>query len=70
VESELFGHERGAFTGARTLEACERRHIRRVLDEVNWLIGGKQGAAEILGVPLSTLRSRMTKPGTERPEGA
>lgn len=53
--------------GARTLEECERRHILRILDEVNWVIGGKQGAAEILGVPSSTLRSRMKKLGIERP---
>ncbi len=53
--------------GAMTLEECERRHIRRTLDEVNWVIGGKQGAAEILGVPSSTLRSRMKKLGIEGP---
>ncbi len=52
--------------GPRSLEDCERQHIRRILDEVSWVIGGKQGAAEILGVPPSTLRSRMKKLGIKR----
>ena len=52
--------------GPRSLAECERQHIRRVLDEVSWVIGGKQGAAEILGVPPSTLRSRMKKLGIRR----
>ena len=55
-------------TGAelRTLADCERWHIRQILNEVGWVIGGKQGAAEILGIPASTLRSRMKKLGIRR----
>ncbi len=50
----------------RTLEDRERWYIRQILDEVDWIIGGKQGAAEILGLPPSTLRSRMKKLGIQR----
>jgi len=44
-----------------TLEKVERSHIIRALGETNWVIHGKKGAAEILGINPSTLRSRMNK---------
>ena len=44
----------------------EARYIRRVLDHTRWAIAGKGGAAEILDLPASTLRSRMKKLGIER----
>ena len=38
------------------------RH-NRVLSHTGWAIAGKGGAAEILDLPASTLRSRMKKLG-------
>ena len=52
-------------TGA-TLEAVERAHILRVLQDTGWVIEGKQGAAAILGLGPSTLRYRMQKLGIKR----
>jgi formate hydrogenlyase transcriptional activator len=49
-----------------TLENVERNHIVRALSETNWVIHGKKGAAEILGINPSTLRSRMDKLGIKR----
>ena len=49
-----------------TLEEMERRHIRQVLEQIGWVIGGHRGAAALLGVPRSTLQSRMKKLGIER----
>jgi DNA-binding NtrC family response regulator len=46
-----------------TLEEAEREHIRRALARTNGRIAGKGGAADVLGVPDSTLRSRMKKLG-------
>jgi len=46
-----------------SLEENERRHILIVLEQTNGVIGGKGGAAEILGLPISTLRNRMKKLG-------
>ncbi len=40
-----------------------RQYIQEVLSHTGGQIGGKGGAAEILGLPPSTLRSRMTKLG-------
>lgn len=44
----------------------ERDHITKVLEETSWAIEGKGGAASILGLAPSTLRSRMTKFGISR----
>jgi formate hydrogenlyase transcriptional activator len=50
-----------------TLENVERNHIVRALTDTSWVIHGKKGAAEILGINPSTLRSRMEKLGIKRP---
>ncbi|HMZ81929.1 MAG TPA: sigma 54-interacting transcriptional regulator [Acidobacteriota bacterium] len=47
----------------QTLEDHEREYISQILKHTNGMIGGKHGAAEILGVPSTTLRSRMQKLG-------
>jgi formate hydrogenlyase transcriptional activator len=46
-----------------SLEDVERAHIEDVLRQTRGVIGGKGGAAEILGLPISTLRNRMKKLG-------
>jgi len=53
--------------GFSTLAENESAYIRHVLEHTHWLIAGKGGAAEILGMPASTLRSRMKKLGIARP---
>jgi transcriptional regulator with GAF, ATPase, and Fis domain len=45
----------------------ERRHIRTILDATRWRIEGQAGAAHLLGLKPSTLRSRMAKLGIARP---
>jgi PAS domain S-box-containing protein len=52
---------------ATTLEDAERSHIMAVLEQCGWRIGGKNGAAEQLGLKRSTLHSRMKKLGIRRP---
>lgn len=54
--------------GAATLEAVERDHILRVLGELNWVIGGPQGAAARLGINRTTLNHRLRKLGITRPQ--
>jgi formate hydrogenlyase transcriptional activator len=48
------------------LEEVERRHILDVLKRSGWRIDGSRGAASILRVNPSTLRSRMKKLGIRR----
>jgi len=49
-----------------TLEEVERNHILRVLATTFWRIEGKRGAADMLGLKPSTLRSRIRKLGIRR----
>jgi len=50
-----------------TLAEVELRHIRSVLEGTGWRIEGAGGAAKLLGMKPSTLRSRMLKLGIARP---
>ncbi len=56
--------------GASTLEDVERTHIRRVLGETNWMLGGPRGAAARLGMKRTTLQSLMRRLGITRPRAA
>lgn len=49
-----------------TLFEVERDHIMKVLEESNWVVGGKFGAAARLGMPRTTLITRMQKFGLSR----
>ncbi len=51
----------------KRLEAIERDHILKVLQETGWKINGEGGAASLLGLHPSTLRSRIKKLGIKRP---
>ncbi|MFO0698308.1 MAG: sigma 54-interacting transcriptional regulator [Nitrospira sp.] len=53
-----------------TLDQLERSYIKEVLRHTNGLIAGRGGAAEILGLPASTLRHRMTKLGLRKTASA
>jgi transcriptional regulator with GAF, ATPase, and Fis domain len=45
----------------------ERTYILKVLEEQEWIIEGSRGAAAILGLKPSTLRSRMQKLNIRKP---
>jgi transcriptional regulator with GAF, ATPase, and Fis domain len=53
---------------ATTLVEVERRHILHILDACRWRIEGAGGAAQLLAMKSSTLRSRMVKLGIARPK--
>ena len=50
---------------ALTLDEVQRRHILRVLEITGGKLSGKGGAADLLGVNATTLRSRMKKLGVD-----
>ena len=52
------------------LDDVQRDHIRGVLDCVGWRIRGAGGAAERLGLPPTTLETRMSKLGIARPKAS
>jgi formate hydrogenlyase transcriptional activator len=49
-----------------TLDQSERAHILKVLDQSNWVVGGRFGAAARLGLKRTTLIDRMRKHGLSR----
>jgi len=50
---------------ALSLDEIQRRHIRRVLAMTSGRISGRGGAAELLGLKPTTLRSRMERLGLD-----
>ncbi len=54
------------FAPTQTLEEVERDYIIRTLENTGWRIEGKYGAARILGLNPSTLRTRMLRLGIQR----
>jgi formate hydrogenlyase transcriptional activator len=50
-----------------TLRDCMRYLILRTLEETGWVIGGPEGAASRLGLPRTSLISKMKKLGVSRP---
>jgi len=51
----------------QSLEDAERRHIEGVLTSTRWVVEGPKGAAGILQMNPSTLRSLMKRLGIRRP---
>jgi formate hydrogenlyase transcriptional activator len=47
----------------------EKEHIRGILESTTWRIRGAGGAAERLGLPPTTLETRIAKLGLVRPKG-
>ncbi len=52
-------------SASRTLADADRHHILEVLEQTGWMIGGRNGAAERLGLPRTTLIYKMRKLGIE-----
>jgi PAS domain S-box-containing protein len=50
------------------LRKLERETLIRALEEAEWKVAGPQGAAQKLGIPASTLSSRMKALQIKRPE--
>ncbi len=52
---------------ATQMQELERSNIHYALQQCQWKVAGKDGAAQLLGLPASTLQSRMKAMGIERP---
>jgi len=50
----------------KTLQEIEKEYILKVIEKCNGRISGKQGAAVLLGLPSTTLISKMQKLGIEK----
>ncbi len=54
-------------TDPLSVSNVEREHIQKTLEKTDWRIEGNHGAASLLNMNPSTLRSRMQKLGIARP---
>ena len=62
--------ERGRhLNGRETLNDAMRNYILQILDEVQWVVGGRYGAANRLGIPRTTLIYKMRRLGINQPSG-
>lgn len=66
-ELEPFSVPQGVNVPITGLEELERDHILRVLEASNWVVGGRHGAAERLGMKRTSLLYKMRKFQISRP---
>lgn len=58
----------GGPSSFQTLEEVQRQHIERALERTDGVVGGDEGAAQLLGLKRTTLLSRMDRLGIEPKE--
>jgi transcriptional regulator with GAF, ATPase, and Fis domain len=51
----------------KELQEIERENIILALNKTNWRVSGERGAAKLLGMPPTTLSSRIKALGIKRP---
>jgi PAS domain S-box-containing protein len=68
LPTETAGQLERVFT-AREMEDLERANIARALEHCDWKVSGENGAARLIGVPASTLSSRMKALGIRKSQG-
>ena len=56
----------GAVLTFDDIKQFERQNILNALQSTNWKIFGKNGAAELLGIPPTTLTTRIQRMGLKK----
>ena len=67
-ELESFQNHKALNAPINGLAEVERDHILRALETSNWVVGGRNGAAERLGMKRTSLVYRMKKLRITRPD--
>jgi len=70
LELELSGSQTQLHMPVSALEEVQRDHILRALEASNWVVGGRNGAAERLGMKRTSLIYKMRKLCISRPEAS
>jgi formate hydrogenlyase transcriptional activator len=65
--AQLERQQRNPPGNRHTLEDAQRQYILQALEEANWVVGGRRGAAARLGIPRTTLISKMQRLGIQFP---
>lgn len=58
----------GQILTTEDMRRIERDNVLRALDQAHWRVAGEHGAARLLGMPPSTLQSRMKALAIKRPD--
>jgi transcriptional regulator of acetoin/glycerol metabolism len=69
-KSEILENKTPSDNGVKTvlqLQQQERENLLLALKISQWQIGGKKGAARLVGMPPTTFQSRMKAMGIKRP---
>jgi transcriptional regulator with GAF, ATPase, and Fis domain len=66
-KSQKLSYE-GPILTTEEMQQLERENLIRALKTAGWRISGKNGAAFLLGMPPSTLSSRIKALGIKRPK--
>jgi PAS domain S-box-containing protein len=64
----ISGRSGSGVSSFETLEEAQRRHIEHALERTDGVVGGDEGAAQLLDVKRTTLLSRMDRLGIEPSE--
>jgi transcriptional regulator with GAF, ATPase, and Fis domain len=64
----ITGRSGSGASSFETLEEAQRRHIEHALERTDGVVGGDEGAAQLLDVKRTTLLSRMDRLGIEPDE--
>jgi PAS domain S-box-containing protein len=64
-EDRIIDHKK--IYSEQQMKNFEIQNIVNALEKSNWKISGKNGAAEIIGIPVTTLNSRIKKYGIVKP---
>jgi chemotaxis protein methyltransferase CheR len=68
IGEDLEGPAEQFSSATKTLEEMERDYIIRILEDRGWRIEGRKGAARLLGLNPSTLRTRMARLRIHKPQ--
>ncbi|MBM9604446.1 sigma-54 interaction domain-containing protein [Desulfopila inferna] len=68
VRSESLPSSEGKIMPMSEFQQLERKNLMLALQQTQWRVAGKDGAARLLGLPPSTLQSRMKALGIRRPD--
>jgi len=63
--SQLRSQKNNVPKNSKTLEDATRDHVLQILEETQWVVGGRNGAAARLGVARTTLIAKMRRLGIE-----
>ena len=67
VPPKTTAHASGPVLTFDDIKQLERQNILNALNSTNWKMFGKNGAAELLGIPPTTLTTRIQRMGLKKP---